>query len=85
MNEKENIVSTILHHTKLKKLGTDRFVGYCPFCRADTPTFFVSWKKQSFHCFNCGKSGDEKKFISLMDMKEEKEEMEHLGDEVDNG
>lgn len=75
MNEKENIVSTILPHTKLKKLGTDRFVGYCPFCRADTPTFFVSWKKQSFHCFNCGKSGDEKKFISLIDMKEEKEEM----------
>ena len=76
MNEKENIVSTILPHTKLKKLGTDRFVGYCPFCRADTPTFFVSWKKQSFHCFNCGKSGDEKKFISLIDMKEEKEEMD---------
>lgn len=76
MNEKENIVSTILPHTKLKKLETDRFVGYCPFCRADTPTFFVSWKKQSFHCFNCGKSGDEKKFISLIDMKEEKEEMD---------
>lgn len=73
MNEKENIVSTILPHTKLKKLGTDRFVGYCPFCRADTPTFFVSWKKQSFHCFNCGKSGDEKKFISLIDTEETEE------------
>lgn len=78
MNEKENIVSTILRHTKLKKLGTDRFVGYCPFCGANTPTFFVSWKKQSFHCFNCGKSGDEKKFISLIDTEktEEKKELD---------
>lgn len=66
MKKDENIVSVILPHTKLKKLSMNRLVGFCPFCKAHSPTFFVSWKKQSFHCFHCGKGGDAEKFASLI-------------------
>lgn len=47
--------------TPLKRSGTDRYVGQCPFHTEHTPSFSV-WEDH-YHCFGCGTSGDLFTFI----------------------
>ena len=57
----ENIISSFI---KLKKT-TSGGVGLCPLHNEKTPSFNVNYKKNTFKCFGCGKSGDAIDFISL--------------------
>jgi hypothetical protein len=41
----------------LKKHG-DLYLGLCPFHKENTPSFAVHPKKQHYHCFGCGVSGN---------------------------
>ena len=52
-----DIVDYIGSYIALKKQGQD-YIGLCPFHGEKTPSFHVSAKKQVFHCFGCGKSGN---------------------------
>ncbi|MGZ8162115.1 MAG: DNA primase [Methylobacter sp.] len=52
-----DIVDLIDSHVPLKKTGAN-YVARCPFHSEKTPSFSVNRKKQFFHCFGCGASGN---------------------------
>lgn len=52
-----DIVSFIDSYLPLKKQGAN-FVACCPFHQEKTPSFSVISKKQFYHCFGCGVSGN---------------------------
>jgi DNA primase len=57
-----DIVDLIDSHVPLKKTGTN-FIARCPFHTEKTPSFSVNRKKQFFHCFGCGTSGNAISFL----------------------
>ena len=57
-----DIVDLIDSHVPLKKTGNN-YVARCPFHTEKTPSFSVSHKKQFFHCFGCGASGNAISFL----------------------
>lgn len=57
-----DIVDLIDSHIPLKKTGNN-FVARCPFHAEKTPSFSVNRKKQFFHCFGCGASGNAISFL----------------------
>ncbi|MGZ5076279.1 MAG: DNA primase [Methylobacter sp.] len=57
-----DIVDLIDSHVPLKKTGNN-FVARCPFHAEKTPSFSVNRKKQFFHCFGCGASGNSISFL----------------------
>jgi DNA primase len=52
-----DIVDLIEKHVPLKKTGAN-FIARCPFHTEKTPSFSVNRKKQFFHCFGCGATGN---------------------------
>ena len=50
-----DIVSVVGDYVRLKKQGTQRHVGLCPFHNEKTPSFSVHAGLQIFQCFGCGK------------------------------
>lgn len=52
-----DIVEFIDAHLSLKKQGSS-FVACCPFHQEKTPSFNVVPRKQFYHCFGCGASGN---------------------------
>ncbi len=52
-----DIVEFIDSYVSLKKQGTS-YVACCPFHTEKTPSFNVISKKQFYHCFGCGVSGN---------------------------
>jgi len=57
-----DIVDLIDSRVPLKKAGSN-FVARCPFHAEKTPSFSVNRKKQFFHCFGCGASGNAISFL----------------------
>jgi len=57
-----DIVDVIGGYMTLKK-GGKNYMGCCPFHGEKTPSFSVEQRKQFYHCFGCGASGDVFTFI----------------------
>ncbi len=57
-----NIVELIDGYVPLKKRGLN-YTACCPFHNEKTPSFNVNEKKQFYHCFGCGASGNAISFI----------------------
>jgi DNA primase len=57
-----DIVDLIDSHVPLKKTGAN-YVARCPFHTEKTPSFSVNRRKQFFHCFGCGASGNAISFL----------------------
>src|SRR5436190_15484828 len=57
-----DIVDVISAAVPLKRAGAN-FVALCPFHREKTPSFHVNPRKQTYHCFGCGKGGDVFSFL----------------------
>jgi len=62
VREAADIVQIIGEHVKLKRAGAD-FRGPCPFHGGKNPNFSVSPRRQAYHCFKCGESGDVFSFL----------------------
>jgi DNA primase len=58
-----DIVSVVGESVRLRKQGSVRFVGLCPFHTEKTPSFSVHHGLQIFKCFGCGKGGDVFNFV----------------------
>lgn len=63
VRESTNIVDVIGQHTQLRRSGTHRLVGLCPFHNEKTGSFSVSEDKQMYYCFGCKKAGNVYTFI----------------------
>lgn len=62
VREAADIVEIVGEHVKLKRAGAD-FRGPCPFHGGKGPNFSVSPKRNAYHCFVCGVSGDAIGFV----------------------
>lgn len=66
IKEKADIVSIVGDYVSLKKSGR-YYIGNCPFHNEKTPSFFLYPETNTFHCFGCGKHGNNISF--LMDIE----------------
>lgn len=57
-----DIVEVIDAHVPLRKSGAN-YSACCPFHNEKTPSFTVSSRKQFYHCFGCGVSGNVISFV----------------------
>jgi len=62
VRERTNIAEVISRYVTLKQRGSS-IKGLCPFHQEKTPSFYVVPKKDIFHCFGCGESGDVFSFL----------------------
>ena len=53
-----DVVELINSYVPLKKISGGEHKALCPFHDEKTPSFTVSGRKQFFHCFGCGASGN---------------------------
>ena len=58
-----DIVGVIGEYVRLKKSGSQRYVGLCPFHSEKTPSFSVHVARQFYKCFSCGVAGDVFEFL----------------------
>ena len=58
-----DIVRVVGEYVRLRKQGTNRHVGLCPFHTEKTPSFSVHEVLQIYKCFGCGKGGDVFSFL----------------------
>ncbi len=63
LKNRVNIHDVVARVVTLKKAGSGRFKGLCPFHSEKTPSFNVSADKGFFKCFGCGKAGDAINFV----------------------
>jgi DNA primase len=62
-----DIVSVIGEYVRLRRSGTQRYMGLCPFHQEKKPSFTVHVTLQIYKCFSCGVSGDVIKFVQEKD------------------
>jgi len=62
-----DIVRVVGDYVRLKKQGSQRWVGLCPFHSEKTPSFSVHEGHQFFKCFGCAKGGDVFTFLMELD------------------
>lgn len=60
--ERTDLVELIQRYVPLKKSGSE-FAACCPFHAERTPSFYVSPRKQFYHCFGCGAHGTAVSFL----------------------
>ena len=58
-----DIVRVVGDYVRLRKSGSTRYMGLCPFHSEKTPSFSVESRLQIFKCFGCGKGGDVFTFV----------------------
>ncbi len=58
-----DIVDVIGQYLPLRRSGSHRYLGCCPFHKEKTPSFTVHADRQFYHCFGCHTSGDVLKFV----------------------
>ena len=61
-----NILNVIGEWVRLRKAGTYRYSGLCPFHSEKTPSFSVNVDKQFYYCFGCHAKGDVVNFVMEM-------------------
>lgn len=58
-----DIASVVGEYVRLKKSGTQRYMGLCPFHNEKSPSFTVQVVLQIYKCFSCGAGGDVLDFV----------------------
>lgn len=72
-----DIIEVISPRLNLRKAGNN-YLALCPFHNEKTPSFSVNPRKQFYHCFGCGASGNAISFLMDFDKLEFVEAIETL-------
>jgi DNA primase len=67
LRERADMVEIVSGYSQLKKAGTNRFKGLCPFHSEKTPSFTLDASKNLFHCFGCNEGGDVYTFVQKVE------------------
>ncbi|MEV4422101.1 DNA primase, partial [Patulibacter sp. NPDC049589] len=62
-----DFATLIEQRVELRRAGTGRMTGLCPFHDERTPSFSVNVDEKLFHCFGCGEGGDLFKYVELIE------------------
>jgi DNA primase len=62
IRERTDVVDVVSRYVTLKRRGSS-IKGLCPFHQEKSPSFYVVPKKDIYHCFGCGESGDVFSFL----------------------
>lgn len=81
IKQKIDIVDLISQYILLKKAGRN-FKTLCPFHSEKTSSFIVSPERQIWHCFGCGKGGDQFSFLMEYEKVEFSEALRFLADKA---
>lgn len=65
-NEGSNLAKVLWYYNLLPDVEIQNPKIVCPFHHDDKPSMLVNLREGNFYCFGCGKSGDAKKFVRLM-------------------
>lgn len=60
-----DFASLVEQRVELRRAGTGRMTGLCPFHDERTPSFSVNVDEKLFHCFGCGEGGDLFRYVEL--------------------
>jgi DNA primase len=66
-------------YVELKRSGSS-LRGLCPFHQEKTPSFYVHPDRGYFHCFGCGRGGDQFKFIMELEHLEFRDALQRLAE-----
>ena len=80
LKQQTNIADIIQQFVPLKRSGSGRFVGRCPFHNDHSPSMNVNTQMGIYKCFACGAGGDVFKFI----MEHEKMDFQAAGEWIAN-
>ena len=58
-----DIVTVVGEYVRLRRSGTQRYMGLCPFHNEKSPSFTVHVVHQIYKCFSCGVAGDVVQFV----------------------
>ncbi|MGE4426960.1 MAG: DNA primase [Solirubrobacteraceae bacterium] len=58
VREATDFVAIVERHTELRRVGSGRMEGICPFHDDRSPSLSVKPDDKLFHCFGCGEGGD---------------------------
>jgi DNA primase len=75
-----DMVDLVGSRTELRRAGTARFEGLCPFHDERTPSFGIDPLKKLYHCFGCGAGGDAISFVRETEGLDFVGAIEHLAD-----
>ena len=62
-----DIVRVVAEHIAIRRRGSKRYWGLCPFHKERTPSFAVCSSRQRFKCFGCGVHGDVFDFVQRIE------------------
>jgi DNA primase len=82
VNERADILSIIEGAVKLKKTGSNNYIGLCPFHTEKSPSFTVTPSKGMYHCFGCGNSGGAITFLVKHDGQTFKEAVKSIANDL---
>ena len=66
IKERINIADVVGEYVQLKQAGQS-MKGLCPFHMEKTPSFIVTPRRGSWHCFGCGEGGDVFSFVEKVE------------------
>jgi len=75
-----DMVDLVGARTELRRAGSNRLQGLCPFHEERTPSFGIDPVRKVFHCFGCGEGGDAFRFVELTEGVDFKGALEYLAD-----
>jgi DNA primase len=75
-----DMVELVSARTDLRRAGSNRFTGLCPFHDERTPSFGINPAEKVYHCFGCQASGDAFSFVMETEGVDFKGALELLAD-----
>jgi len=75
-----DMIDLVGQRVELRRAGTNRYTGLCPFHDERSPSFGIDPAQKVFYCFGCGEGGDLFRYVELTEGVDFKGALELLAD-----